>query len=127
MRELNHWQNFLFRTGALLMLAGAAAHLFAPMTSLCLYAVGAGAYASMRLRTEYMGRSVTLTRLRRQQLLASACFVLAAVLMSMQDMHYGFASRNEWVVSLAVGCMLELYTSWRIPQELARDKNLNKS
>ena len=121
MKELNRWQNMLFRAGAILMLAGAAAHLFVPIVSLWLFAVGAGAYAAMRLRTEYMGRSVILVRLRRQQLLASACFVLAAVLMSMQDMNYGFAMRNEWVVSLAVGCVLELYTSWRIPQELAKD------
>ena len=40
--------------------------------------------------------------------------------MSMQDMHYGFAARNERVVSLIVGCVLELYTSWRIPQELEK-------
>ena len=101
------------------MLAGAALHLLFPQVSLYLFAIGAGAYASMRLRTEYMGRSVTVIRLRRQQLLASACFVLTAILMSMQDLHYGFAARNEWVVSLIVGCMLELYTSWRIPQELS--------
>lgn len=121
MKELNRWQNLLFRAGAILMLAGAAVHLAAPVIALCLFAVGAGAYASMRLRTEYMGRSVTLIRLRRQQLLASACFVLTAILMSMQDMHYGFAMRNEWVVSLIVGCVLELYTAWRIPQELTRE------
>ncbi|HBE55295.1 MAG TPA: hypothetical protein DDW22_04545 [Prevotellaceae bacterium] len=120
MRELNHWQNLLFRTGAVLMLAGAAAHIVVPHIALCLFVVGAGAYASMRLRTEYLGRSVTLTRLRRQQLLASACFVLTAILMSMQDLRYGFATRNEWVVSLVVGCVLELYTAWRIPQELTK-------
>lgn len=120
MKELNSWENLLFRAGAVLMLAGAAAHLFAPMVSLYLFAIGAGAYACMRLRTEYMGRSTTIIRLRRQQLLASACFVFTAVLMSMQDMHYGFAARNEWVVSLIVGCVLELYTSWRIPQELEK-------
>lgn len=120
MKELNTWQNILFRAGALLMLAGAAAHLFLPMMSLCLFTIGAGAYALMRLCTQYTGRSITLQRLRRQQLLAAACYVLTAVLMSMQDMHYGFAMRNEWVVSLAVACVLELYTAWRIPQELSK-------
>lgn len=120
MKELNTWQNALFRAGALLMLAGAAVHMFLPVVSLYLFATGAGAYALMRLRTQYTGRNVTLQRLRRQQLLAAACYVLTAVLMSMQDMHYGFAMRNEWVVSLAVACVLELYTSWRIPQELSK-------
>ena len=45
MKELNSWENLLFRAGAVLMLAGAAAHLFAPMVSLYLFAIGAGAYA----------------------------------------------------------------------------------
>ena len=120
MRELNRWQNILFRVGALLMLAGAAVHLFASRLSLGLFAVGTMFYALMRLRTEYAGNDIVLIRLRRQQLMASACFVLTAVLMSMYDLRYGFAVRNEWVVSLAIGCVLELYTSWRIPQELQR-------
>lgn len=127
MKSLNRWENMVFRMGAILMLAGAALHLFAPILSLYMYCIGAGAFSLMRLRTEYVGHSITIIRLRRQQLLASACFVFTAILMSMQDMHYGFAKRNEWIVSLIIGCILELYTSWRIPQELSKEENLNKS
>lgn len=127
MKELNKWQNALFQIGAVLILVGAAVHIFAPMISLYIYSIGVLFYALMRLKTEYMGRSVVLTRLRRQQLMASACFVLTMVLMSMQDLRYGFLRHNEWVVSLTIACVLELYTSWRIPQELKKEKNLNKS
>lgn len=127
MKELNKWQNALFQIGAVLILVGAAVHIFAPMISLYIYSIGVLFYALMRLKTEYMGRSVVLIRLRRQQLMASACFVLTMVLMSMQDLRYGFLRHNEWVVSLTIACVLELYTSWRIPQELKKEKNLNKS
>ena len=127
MKELNKWQNALFQIGAVLMLAGAAAHIFAPLISFYLYSIGVLFYALMRLKTEYMGRSIVLIRLRRQQLLATVCFVLTMVLMSMQDLRYGISRHNEWVVSLTVACVLELYTSWRIPQELEKEKNLNKS
>lgn len=121
MKELNSWQNFLFRTGAILMLAGAGMHMFAPMVSLYIYGIGVGFFSIMRLRTEYLGRNIIIIRLRRQQLLAAACFLITAILMSMQDMNYGFAQRNEWVVALIIGCILELYTSWRIPQELSKE------
>ncbi len=127
MKELNKWQNALFQIGAVLILVGAAVHIVAPMISLYIYSIGVLFYALMRLKTEYMGRNVVLTRLRRQQLMASACFVLTMVLMSMQDLRYGFLRHNEWVVSLTIACILELYTSWRIPQELKKEKNLNKS
>ena len=127
MKELNKWQNALFQIGAVLILVGAAVHIVAPMISLYIYSIGVLFYALMRLKTEYMGRNVVLTRLRRQQLMASACFVLTMVLMSMQDLRYGLLRHNEWVVSLTIACILELYTSWRIPQELKKEKNLNKS
>jgi len=40
----------------------------------------------------------------------------------MQVYQYGFARRNEWVVALTVGCVLELYTAWRIPSALQKAK-----
>jgi hypothetical protein len=30
--------------------------------------------------------------------------------------------RNEWIVCLAVAAVLELYTAFRIPQELEKEK-----
>ena len=40
----------------------------------------------------------------------------------MQVLNYGILRRNEWVVALAIGCVLELYTAWRIPAELEKSK-----
>ena len=42
--------------------------------------------------------------------------------MIMQVGRFGFARRNEWVICLAVGCVLELYTAFRIPAELAKEE-----
>ena len=76
----------------------------------------------MQMMQRYEGRSFTLRRLRRQQLLGAIAILVAACLMAMQTFHFGFALRNEWVVALTVGCVLELYTAFRIPAELKKEK-----
>ena len=40
------------------------------------YGVGTLLFTLMQVQAEYLGRDVTLLRLRRQQLLACCCFVL---------------------------------------------------
>ena len=42
--------------------------------------------------------------------------------MIMQVCQVGFARRNEWVVALAIACVLELYTAFRIPAELKKER-----
>ena len=121
MRELTPLQNLCFRAGAILMLIGAASFILNPMIGMCLYGVGTLLFTLMQMRTEYMGRNITLLRLRRQQLLACCFFVLALVMMSMHVHNWGPFRRREWVVALAIGCVLELYTSFRIPQEMNKE------
>ena len=79
-------------------------------------------FCLMQVRAEYLGRSIVIRRLRRQQLLACVFFILTAVCMSMQTLRYGPCRRNEWMVALAIACALELYTAWRIPAELQKVK-----
>jgi len=122
MKELNTLENLCFRLGAVLMLVGAALHVFSPYTSMLIYGVGTLMFTLMQVRTEYLGRDITIMRLRRQQLLGCCCFVLALVMMSMQQHQWGPCRRQEWVVALTIGCILELYTSFRIPQELKTEK-----
>ena len=55
--------------------------------------------------------SVTLRRLVMQQQLAGVLFVAAGVLMFTH-------TRNEWMVLLTCGALVELYTAYRIPQEM---------
>ena len=121
MRELSPLENLCFRCGAVLMLVGIALFIVIPMVSMCIYGIGTLMFALMQVRAEYLGRNITIMRLRRQQLLGCCCFVLALVMMSMQLHKWGPCQRQEWVVALAIGCVLELYTSFRIPQELDKD------
>lgn len=123
MRELNKTENLLFRLGAVLMLVGAMVRLFYSQLSVWIFAVGALLFCVMQVRAEYTGRNLDVRRLRHQQLLGSALLVLTAVCMGMQSYHYGMAQRNEWIISLTVASVLQLYTAWRIPQELDKEKH----
>lgn len=121
-RQLTILENLLFRTGALLMLLGVTLHIFSPLYSLYTYGLGAMLFSLMQLRAVYEGNDLNVIRLRRQQLLACLMFLGTVMCMSMQVYQYGFARRNEWVVCLAIGCVLELYTSWRLPVALQKAK-----
>lgn len=120
MKTLNTWQNALFRLGAVLMLAGAACFAFQREVAFWCFTIGCLAYSSMQALAGYEGRDFTVRRLRRQQLTGCIFFFLAALCMSMQVYHWGRISRNEWVVMLTIGCVLQLYTSWRIPSALSK-------
>lgn len=121
MKPLSRIENLVFRLGAVLMLCGLAARLFDARLGLYVYGVGVLFFCLMQIRAEYQGRNTIIIRLRRQQLLACVFFMLSLVCMSMQVFNYGLR-RNEWVVALAIGCVLELYTAWRIPAELEKTK-----
>ena len=121
-RELSFWENVLFRMGAILMLIGLTVHIFNAEISLFIYGIGAMLFCLMQLRAVYEGNDLNVIRLRRQQLFACLMFIGTAMCMSMQVYQYGFARRNEWVVALAIGCVLELYTAWRIPNALQKAK-----
>ncbi|MBO7069050.1 MAG: hypothetical protein J6W52_10325 [Bacteroidaceae bacterium] len=121
-RELSFLENLLFRTGAIMMLIGVALHIFSAEISLFVYSIGTMLFCMMQLRAVYEGNDLNVIRLRRQQLFACLMFLATAMCMSMQVYQYGFARRNEWIVALAIGCVLELYTAWRIPNALQKAK-----
>jgi drug/metabolite transporter (DMT)-like permease len=54
-------------------------------------------------------------RLRRQQILGAVLLVFAGVLMFV-------TKHNEWVLCLTIAAILELYTAFRIPSELEKEK-----
>ena len=122
MRELSPLQNRLLMAGGVLVIAGAAAFMLWPVAAFVLFAVGAVLFSAMLLQQQYEGHNFILRRLRRQQLLGCAALLVTACLMAMQVFRFGFARRNEWVVCLAVACVLLLYTAFRIPAELSKEK-----
>ncbi|MBQ8454515.1 MAG: hypothetical protein IJ537_04110 [Bacteroidaceae bacterium] len=123
MKELTPLQNWCFRIGAVMMLVGTAVYIMYPMVGMYVFGIGTLMFTLMQVQAEYMGREITIIRLRRQQLLACCCFVLALVMMSMHRLQWGPFRRQEWIVALTIGCVLELYTSFRIPQEIEKVEN----
>ena len=107
---------YIGMTGAGLLLLGAILQItrweFAPY----IYLVGAVLFAYVQvIGDRYEGKNLIILRLRRQQILGAMALILTGVLMLM--MH-----RNEWIVCLTVSAVLELYTSFRIPSELDKEK-----
>ena len=122
MKELDQRLILLQQIGALLMLGGAAVFLLMPVWAAILYSAGVLLYAPLRMLQRYDGQNFVIRRLRRQQLLGQLAFLCAACCMVMQAFNFGFARRNEWVVCLVIACILELYTTFRIPAELKKEQ-----
>ena len=86
-----------------------------------MYTAGACCFSVIQFMAGYEGKNWIVRRLRRQQLLGALFLLVTAVAMSMNTFHYGFAQRNEWMFTLCVGCVFQLYTAFRIPAELEKE------
>jgi len=101
--------------GAVLLLVGAVLQITRWELSPYLYTLGAVLFAYVQVMCRYEGKNLIVRRLRRQQIIGAVLLVFAGVLM--------FTSkRNEWIVCLTIAAVLELYTAWRIPSELEKEK-----
>ena len=130
MRQLNKWQSAVFLAGALLMVAGAAATVVRWQGAPWVFAPGAVAFASMQMLQSYDGRNFVVRRLRRIMLFSDFLFLLSAVLMFITQMPwlggldwltYVNYVHNNWVVTLMLAAILQLYTTHRISQELEKE------
>ena len=102
--------------GAVLLLAGAMLQITRWELSPYIYTVGAVLFAYVQVVTgRYDGKNLIIRRLRRQQIIGAALLVFAGVLM------FTF-KRNEWIVCLTIAAVLQLYTAYRIPSELKKEK-----
>ena len=101
--------------GAVLLLVGAMLQITRWELSPILYTIGAVMFAYVQVMTRYDGKNLIVRRLRRQQILGAVLLVFAGVLMFV-------TKHNEWVLCLTVAAILELYTAFRIPSELEKEK-----
>lgn len=101
--------------GAVLLLVGAMLQITRWELSPILYTIGAVMFAYVQIMTRSEGKNLIIRRLRRQQILGAALLVFAGVLMFV-------TKHNEWVLCLTVAAILELYTAFRIPSELEKEK-----
>ena len=101
--------------GAVLLLVGAMLQSTRWELSPYIYTVGAVMFAYVQVMSRYEGQNLIVRRLRRQQVLGAVLLVFAGVLM--------FVTRhNEWVLCLSAAAVLQLYTAFRIPSELEKEK-----
>lgn len=101
--------------GAVLLLIGAMLQITRWEISPVIYTIGAVMFAYVQVMSRYEGKNLVIRRLRRQQILGAVLLVFAGVLM--------FVTRhNEWVLCLTVAAILQLYTAFRIPSEMEKEK-----
>ena len=112
---MNKFYQIIQGIGAPLLLVGAMLQITNSEFSSIIYTLGAVLFAYAQVMCRYEGNNLIIRRLRRQQILASVLFVFTGVLMFV-------TKHNEWIVCLTIAAVLELYTAFRIPSELEKEK-----
>ena len=112
---MKKWDKWISAVGGVLWLVGAALQITGWIVAPYIYLVGAVLFAYEQVKYGYDGKNFIIRRLRRQQILGAMLLVVAGVMMLCMK-------RNEWIVCLSAAAVIELYTSFRIPQEEEREK-----
>lgn len=128
MRELNKTESAILVIGAVMMVIGSGANLFAQSWAPYVFAMGTIGFVLMQLKQKYDGDNVAIKRLRRMVIISDVCLLLAAVMMfanmdnlfRLDAITYIKYVHNNWVVVLMVAAMLQLYTSHRISKEMLK-------
>ena len=109
------YNNLLSGVGALLTLVGALLQITQWSFSPYIYLVGSILFGYVQVMNGYEGKNLIIRRLRKQQIIGATLLVVAGVLML--TMH-----QNEWILCMTIASILQLYTAFRIPQELEKEK-----
>ncbi len=117
--------------GGVLLLFGAAVFItgwdYAPF----IYLAGSVMFASGQFADRYTGDDKIIKRLRFQQILGACFLLLTAALMFADGIHsmlltdntmspglrsflLGLTRKNNWIVTLSIGAVFELYSSFRL-------------
>ncbi|HCD77723.1 MAG TPA: hypothetical protein DEQ27_05285 [Prevotella sp.] len=137
MKQLSKTQSIIMLIGAVLMVVGAGLYVFGEHTvAPCAFLPGTLLFAAMQIAQRYEGTDITLRRLRRIMLTGTAFFIISAVLMLENSYHIvyplflksgidGYNAylkyiHNNWVVTLLVAAILQLYSTHRISSELQK-------
>ena len=121
MKKLTQLQTAIMNFGGLAIVVGALMPILGePFLKVFpyVYTVGALCFCPMQMLARYEGSNFVVRRLRRQQLLGAMLLLAAAALMFMSLYRFGPFQGAEWQMSLALGAVFELYTSFRIPSAL---------
>lgn len=132
MKQLTPLQIWIMNIGGLLMLLSIIGRIFFPAVSAYAYSLvylcGAMGFSCMQMLQRYEGKSLTIRRLRSIQVAADMLFILTGFFMLLPFMgiyHIPVLEittwRNEWLVLLIMGAILELYSAFRLAHELEKE------
>jgi len=129
MRQLSKTENAIFLLGAVLMVIGAGSSVLMWKGAPYVFALGALGFASMQMLQRYEGKNVVIRRLRRMMLLSDILFLVSALLMFASQGNFLGLSHityieyvyNKWVIPLLIAAILQLYSTHRIANELAKE------
>ena len=79
-------------------------------------------FASMQMMESYEGSNFVIRRLRRQQIIGALLLMLSGVAMFGNVYRIEYVRHNEWLIVMLIAALLELYTAFRIPAELEKEK-----
>lgn len=114
-------KQILYYLGGMLLVVGAVLPLIWPEVAPYVFSLGALIYAPCRITDRYEGRSLTIRRLRRQQILAALLMVVTAVLMFMSAWQIRPCCGGEWKIVLIIAVFIEIYTVFRIDHEMKKE------
>ena len=107
-------QKYIYIVGGILLVIGAALYVTRWVVAPYIYVVGSFMFGAMQMADRYEGNNFVIRRLRRQQVLGALMLMLTGIAMFV-------CKYNEWIVCLLIACLLELYTAFRLPQELEKE------
>ena len=129
MKQLSNIETAILLIGGLLMVVGAGGSMFLQSWAAYIFAPGALLFAAMQMRQSYDGNNFTIRRLRRIQLTSDVLFLLAGLLMLVNQSNFFGINlllyikyvHNNWIVVLLVAAILQLYASHRIANEIEKE------
>lgn len=124
MKPLSPFQNAIHLVGGVLLVIGAilpVTQMFAAYAPY-VFTLGALSFGGTQILRRYEGRSLTLRRLRRQEILGAFLLMISGVLMLLQSGHLVPLKGGEWKLCLAIAAVFEVYTAFRIPIEWEKEQ-----
>lgn len=129
MNQLSKIESTIFLLGGVLMVIGSGASVLVRPWAPYLFSMGALAFSLMQFKQKYEGGNFVIRRLRRMMLLSDGLFLLTAVLMFADSLNlfrldylsYVQYVHNNWVITLLVAAVLQLYSTHRIGRELDKE------
>ena len=80
-----------------------------------IYTAGAFLFGAVQVTSPLPIDHFAVRRLCRQQKFGALCLLVAGGMMFMSKYHVEPFAHDEWKLALAIGAIIELYTSFRLP------------